>query len=213
MIPKNEDVCLKVENLGCERNEQWLFSGLNFELRQGELMQIDGANGSGKTTLLRTVCGLLPADEGNVYWCDRPIQRNRHDYLSHLTFVGHKQGIKDELTAEENLEIDQILATKPSHLQAPEALGRLGVGECRDQLCRQLSAGQRQRVALARLLVSNTYFWVLDEPLTALDQDAQQTVRDLVSQHIDGGGMVLLTSHQRLDWGDRPYRTIRLGHV
>lgn len=209
----NCNVSLKVENLGCERNEQWLFSRLSFELEPGELLQVDGANGSGKTTLLRTVCGLLPVEEGNIYWCRTPIHKNRHEYFSQLAFVGHKQGIKDELTPEENLHIDQILAAKPSELSAQEALERLGIGECRDQLCRQLSAGQRQRVALARLLVSVARFWVLDEPLTALDQEAQQTVCGLVSQHIDTGGMAMITSHQKLDWGGQARKTIRLGNA
>ncbi len=186
---------------------------MSFELKSGELLQIDGANGSGKTTLLRTVCGLVPADEGNVYWCNRPIQQNRQGYFSQLAFVGHKHGIKDELTAAENLEIDQILAANPSSVSVREALGRLGIGECRHQLCRELSAGQRQRVALARLLVSIAHFWVLDEPLTALDQEAQRTVCDLVGQHIAAGGMVLLTSHQKLDWSGQAHRIIKLGNA
>lgn len=207
------NVSLTVENLGCERNDQWLFSNLSFELAPGQLLQIDGVNGSGKTTLLRTVCGLLPADQGNVYWCGQPIRQNRYEYFSQLVFVGHKQGVKDELTAEENLHIDQVLAAKPGGLSAREALRRLGIEECGDQLCRQLSAGQRQRVALARLLISFARFWVLDEPLTALDQDAQQTVVDLVTRHIDTGGMVMITSHQKIDWGGQPYSTIRLGHA
>lgn len=212
-VNNNWNVSLKVENLGCERNEQWLFSQLSFELNPGELIQIDGANGSGKTTLLRTVCGLLPADEGDVYWCDKPIQKDRYDYFAQLVFIGHKQGIKDELTAEENLHIDQILAANPSALSAHEALDRLGIGECGNQLGRQLSAGQRQRVALARLLVSATQFWVLDEPLTALDQEAQQTVRELVVEHIEAGGMVMITSHQKVDWSGQVRKTIRLGNA
>ena len=204
---------LKVENLACERNEQTLFTGLSFTLEPGELLQIDGANGSGKTTLLRTVCGLVPADEGSVYWQDRPIQQSRSDYFSQLVFIGHKQGIKDELTAAENLHIDRVLAAQRSVLSPREALGRLGIDECRDQLCRQLSAGQRQRVALARLLVSVARFWVLDEPLTALDQEAQETVRDLVYQHVESGGMVMITSHQNTDWGVPACKTVRLGNA
>ena len=207
-----EQVMLKVERLGCERNDRTLFSGLSFDLKPGELIQVDGPNGSGKTTLLRTICGLLPADEGKVYWCGEPIQKIRFDYLSQLIFVGHKHGIKDELTAEENLCIDQLLGGQRSSMSADKALTRLGIEECKDQLCRQLSAGQRQRVALARLLVSVGKLWVLDEPLTALDQAAQNTVRDLLSNHLDDGGMVVITSHQKLDWGGLSKKTIRLGH-
>ena len=207
-----EQVMLKVERLGCERNDRTLFAGLNFDLKSGELIQVDGPNGSGKTTLLRTICGLLPVDEGKVYWCGEPIQKNRFEFLSQLIFVGHKHGTKDELTARENLDIDQLLAGQRSLISADQALTRLGVADCRDQLCRQLSAGQRQRVALARLLVSVGRLWVLDEPLTALDQVAQNTVRDLLSNHLDNGGMVVITSHQKMDWDGLLKKTIRLGY-
>ena len=202
---------LKVENLGCERNDRYLFSGLNFELAPGELIRVDGANGSGKTTLLRMASGLLPVDEGIVYWGDRPIQKNRADYMSELLFVGHKNGIKDELTAEENLRIDHSLAGGQSGVSYALALDRLDIARCRHQLCRQLSAGQRQRVALARLLISVVRLWVLDEPLTALDRSAQNIVRDMLEEHIGAGGMALITSHQDLDWQGRTQRTIRLG--
>jgi heme exporter protein A len=204
-------VKLKVENLGCERNDRYLFSGLKFELAPGELIRVDGANGSGKTTLLRMVSGLLPVDEGIVYWGNRPIQKNRADYMSELLFVGHKNGIKDELTAEENLRIDHSLAGGQSGVSYAMALDRLGIAQCRHQLCRQLSAGQRQRVALARLLISVVRLWVLDEPLTALDRSAQDIVRDLLAEHVGAGGMALITSHQDLDWQGRTQRTIRLG--
>jgi heme exporter protein A len=204
-------VKLKVENLGCERNDRYLFSGLNFELAPGELIRVDGANGSGKTTLLRMASGLLPVDEGIVYWGDRPIQKNRGDYMSELLFVGHKNGIKDELTAEENLRIDHSLAGGQSGVSYALALDRLDIAQCRHQLCRQLSAGQRQRVALARLLISVVRLWVLDEPLTALDRSAQNIVRDMLEEHVGAGGMALITSHQDLDWQGRTQRTIRLG--
>lgn len=207
-----KQVMLKVEELGCERNDRTLFSGLSFELKSGELIQVDGPNGSGKTTLLRIICGLLPTDEGKIYWCGEPINRNRFDYLSQLIFVGHKHGIKDELTAKENLCVDQVLAGQRSSISADQALRQLGVDECRDQLCRQLSAGQRQRVALARLLVSVGKLWVLDEPLTALDRVAQNVVQDLLSNHLNNDGMVVITSHQKMDWSGLSKKTIRLGY-
>ncbi len=201
---------LKVENLGCERNDRYLFSGLSFELAGGELIRVDGANGSGKTTLLRMVSGLLPVVEGIVCWGDRPIQKNRTDYMSELVFVGHKNGIKDELTAEENLRIDHSLVGGQSGVSYTQALERLGIAQCQHQLCRQLSAGQRQRVALARLLISTVRLWVLDEPLTALDRSAQSIVRDLLEEHVGAGGMALITSHQDMDWQGSSQRTIRL---
>ena len=126
-------------------------------------------------------------------------------------FVGHKNGIKDELTAQENLDIDALMAGSRSACSVADALQRLGIPECRRQLCRELSAGQRQRVALARLLIASARLWVLDEPLTALDRAAQDTVRDLLSEHVDNGGMALITSHQKIDWAGQAERTIRIG--
>lgn len=202
---------LKVENLGCERNERRLFSGMNFQLERGELIQIDGSNGSGKTTLLRMVSGLMPIDEGTIFWNNRPIQKNRADYMYEISFVGHKNGIKDELTAEENLAMDRTLTGQPSGVSETQALGRLGIAHCRQQLCRHLSAGQRQRVSLARLLISAARLWVLDEPLTALDRDAQGIVRDLLAEHMTSGGMALITSHQDMEWRWHAQRTVRLG--
>lgn len=202
---------LKVEDLRCERNDRVLFSGVSFELNPGQVVQVDGPNGSGKTTLLRTVCGLLSPDDGEVLWCDHPISSNRLEYLSEIAFVGHKHGIKDELTVTETLGFDRMLAGRCSTVSDQQALHKLGIGECGTQLCRHLSAGQRQRVALARLLVSVARFWILDEPLTALDRTAQTVIRDLLAEHLDGGGMALVTSHQRLELGE-PARTVRLNN-
>ena len=205
-------VNLKVENLACERNDHMLFSGLSFDLNRGELVRIDGSNGSGKTTLLRTVCGLLPPDEGNVYWCDCPIREDRAGYFEELVFVGHKHGIKDELTSEENLDMDRALNGHRPGLSSHQAMERLGLNACAGQPCRQLSAGQRQRLALARLLVTDACLWVLDEPLTALDRETQSIVRDLLLGHLGNGGMALVTSHQELNCEDHTQRTIRLGN-
>lgn len=202
---------LKVENLGCERNEKQLFSGMSFELEQGDLIQIDGSNGSGKTTLLRMVSGLLPIDEGMIYWNGHPMHKNRQEYMAELSFVGHKNGIKDELTVVENLNMDRTLSGKPSAVTVASALQRLGIAHCQQQLCRQLSAGQRQRVSLSRLLISDTRLWVLDEPLTALDHNAQEIVRDMIVEHVESGGMALVTSHQSIEWRWHAQRTVRLG--
>lgn len=202
---------LKVENLGCERNDKQLFSGMTFGLEPGELIQVDGSNGSGKTTLLRMISGLMPIDEGMIYWNDSPIQKNRSEFMGELSFVGHKNGIKDELTAGENLKMDRTLTGRPSGVSVADALGRLGIAHCEHQLCRHLSAGQRQRVSLSRLLISATRLWVLDEPLTALDRDAQEIVRDLLVEHMESGGMALVTSHQSIEWRWHAQRTVRLG--
>ena len=202
---------LNVENLGCERNDKQLFSGVAFGLRSGELIQVDGSNGSGKTTMLRMVSGLLPIEEGMIYWNDIPIHKNRVEYMSSMTFVGHKNGIKDELTAGENLDLDRSLSLSPSAVSNTEALERLGIPQCQHQLCRHLSAGQRQRVSLARLLITSARLWVLDEPLTALDRNAQGLIRELIIDHLKAGGMSLITSHQHIEWRWEAQSSVRIG--
>lgn len=201
----------KVENLGCERNDKQLFSGIDFSLQTGELIQVDGSNGSGKTTMLRMVSGLLPIEEGTIYWDNIPIHKNRVEYMSNMTFVGHKKGIKDELTAGENLYLDRTLSLNPSSVSIAEALETLGIPQCQHQICRQLSAGQRQRVSLARLLLTSTRLWILDEPLTALDRNTQWLIRDLIVEHLKGGGMTLITSHQHIEWNWEAQSSVRIG--
>lgn len=197
--------------LACERNDRVLFAGLDFRVNAGELLQIDGPNGSGKTTLLRLVCGIALADDGEVLWCGRPIDKVRTDYFSHMAYVGHKPGIKDELTPIENLEMDRSLAGGRSAVSPHEALERLQLRDHDDVPCRTLSAGQRRRVALARLLVVRAQLWVLDEPLTSLDRNGQNLMRDLLVEHAQMGGMALFTTHHAFEWAEHPVTTIRLG--
>ena len=161
--------------------------------------------------MLRIVSGLLPIEEGMIYWNDRPLYKNRGEYVSNMTFVGHKKGIKDELTAGENLGLDRGLSLNPSTVSIAEALERLRIPQCEHQLCRQLSAGQRQRVSLARLLITSTRLWILDEPLTALDRNAQGLIRDLIVEHLESGGMALITSHQHIEWNWEAQSSVRIG--
>ena len=164
---------LEARGLGCERNEHWLFRDLALRLRPGELLHVAGDNGSGKTTLLRILCGLLAPDEGRVSWCGRELPAGRDAFLSALVFVGHKTGLKGELTAVENLNLERALMGPTAGTTVEEALHRLGVAGAADRPCRRLSAGQQQRVALARLAVSGAPLWILDEPLAALDRPGQ----------------------------------------
>ncbi|MDH3638347.1 MAG: cytochrome c biogenesis heme-transporting ATPase CcmA [Gammaproteobacteria bacterium] len=209
--PYDGDSSLKGAGLGCERNDQLLFSDLEFRLGPGELLQVDGPNGSGKTTLLRILCGLLPPDEGEVFWCGTAIRKIRTEYFANLLFVGHKLGIKDELTPVENLRIDRALRGSQCQVTPREALKSMGIVDHQDVPCRFLSAGQRRRVALARLLVSQAQLWILDEPLTALDKHGQKMMRDILIEHAGRGGMSVFTTHLTFDFGQYPISTISLG--
>jgi heme exporter protein A len=188
---------LEVENVECLRGERRLFSGLSFTLSDGQFLRVRGANGSGKTSLLRIVCGLLTPSAGEVRWDNRGIRSLREDYCRNLVYIGHANGLKDELTAAENLEVAAALAGVPADREAQlAALDAFGVAHCSGLALRHLSQGQRRRVALARLALSAAApLWILDEPFAALDAQAVAQVERLVAAHVGAGGMVALTTH------------------
>ena len=203
-------VQLTAVGLECERSGRILFSGLDFSLLPGEIVQIDGSNGTGKTSLLRILLGLTPATEGEVLWCGTPLQDAREEYFGDLIYVGHNPGVKADLTARENLRIAQALGRPNGAMSIEQALARLGIAEMIDRPVRALSAGQRRRIALARLLVARARVWALDEPLTALDAPGRRVVEELLYEHIDGGGMAILTTHTPLDLAGRSVIRIHL---
>lgn len=161
------------------------------------MLQVGGANGSGKTSLLRIIAGLALPVEGAVLWRGENIRHSRSRYAAEMAYLGHHLGLKAELTVIENLRMGLALHGKP---QTDEDwrhhLKRVGMSEREHLPVRTLSAGQRQRVALARLLASAAKLWILDEPYTALDAAGINLVKDLLDEHADRGGLVLLTSHQ-----------------
>ncbi len=190
---------LEVRNLSCSREDRKLFSGLNFQLSAGHAIQIEGPNGSGKTTLLRMLCGLRLPDEGEIYWNGVDISEERSAFLGDLNYIGHAHGVKGELTPLENLRVSQAMAGQTNKLSLDDALERVGLFGFEDVPSRTLSAGQRRRVALARLLISAAPLWILDEPFTAIDIQGQKQIEDMITSHVLGGGMAILTSHHPLD--------------
>ncbi|PWB58422.1 MAG: heme ABC transporter ATP-binding protein CcmA [Nitrosomonadales bacterium] len=188
---------LEGKDLACVRGERTLFSHLNFILREGELLLVQGANGSGKTSLLRMVCGLLAPEFGDILWRGEKIGAVREGYHAEMAYFGHAPAVKEDLTAFENLDFACRLAGNPQGRDEVEgALGHLGLGHCLNLPAKSLSQGQRRRVALARMLLVKARLWILDEPLTALDQAALQLVQSLIGEHLQQGGMALLTTHQ-----------------
>ena len=190
---------LEVSNLGCVRGDHRLFTGLSFSLSDGELMQVQGANGSGKTSLLRTLCGFIMPESGEICWRGSDIRELEEDYCAELVYLGHLNAIKDELNALENLRINAGLAGSAIDDQrAKAALRRMGLRGKELLPVKVLSQGQRRRVALARLLVTDAPLWILDEPLTALDTGAVGLMQELIGEHLSNSGMVIFTTHQPL---------------
>ncbi len=190
---------LTVHDLACARGERTLFTGMNFELRQGELLLVQGGNGRGKTSLLRLLTGLSHPLAGEIRWRGAAIAGCREQYHREMAYLGHLNGIKDELTPVENLRLNAELSRAPMSLEAAErALTEIGLARCLDLPSRVLSFGQRRRVALAALVNAGAMLWILDEPLTGLDIHGVAMVEGLLRNHVDQGGMVVTTTHQTL---------------
>lgn len=202
---------LEARELSCFRGEYLLFQQLSFDVRPGDVVQIEGGNGRGKTTLLRILGGLGVADEGQVLWNGVPMPRSRAEFYSELSWVGHRDGIKDELTPIENLVAAQALNETAHDVDYAKVLKSLGLVDRDTVPCRSLSAGQRRRVALARLAVSDAKVWILDEPLTALDTAGKEHLQLMMTEHAEAGGMVIYTTHQRLPLDGCNCKSVHLG--
>ncbi|MFO7541889.1 MAG: cytochrome c biogenesis heme-transporting ATPase CcmA [Thiobacillus sp.] len=190
---------LSAHDLACERSERVLFKGLGFELGAGEALLVRGGNGHGKTSLLRILCGLSQPAAGEIRWRGEPIAREHEQYCQEMAYVGHANGIKDDLTPLENLRLAAALDGRELDMKAAEAaLHQVGLSRCLDLPARVLSFGQRRRVALAGLITAGALLWILDEPLTGLDVNGVAMVENLIRDHVVSGGMAIMTTHQPL---------------
>jgi len=205
------DFHLQAETLSCERGERLLFRGLDLSVRPGEIWLVEGANGSGKTTLLRILCGLRRPDDGLILWNGTPIEESRAEFHARIAYLGHHSGIKQELTAQENLRFARALCAGRADIDP--ALTRVGLNELEELPVSAFSAGQRRRLAMARLLLSRARVWMLDEPFTALDPAGRTLVRELLAEHAAGGGSALLATHHDIAVGGAELRRLRLGAV
>ena len=186
---------LAIHNLSFGRDDVPLLRDLQFSVATGQILLIEGDNGSGKTTLLRLLCGLLEPWTGEIRWQGRDIRACYPDYLRALSYVGHGNGVKLGLTALENLAVTRELAATDGQTDLTDILRSMGLAGHVDSQARSLSAGQRRRLALARLLFSGKCLWILDEPLTALDETGRIMLKNLFNEHLAGGGAIIMTSH------------------
>ena len=202
---------LQARALTCERGERLLFSKLDLAVDHGQMIQLEGANGSGKTSLLRILCGLAQPIDGEIYWNGQSTRKQRLEFLANVTYLSHQNGIKGELTPVENLHIARGLGIPSEHTGIDDALERVGLLDFDDQPCHSLSAGQKRRVALAQLLTNNRPLWVLDEPFTSLDVKGMALVEGMLREHLDGGGLAIVTTHHPVDMGEHRVTKLRLG--
>ncbi len=190
------------QSLRCVRGDRVLFENLDVRLDAGEILQIDGANGSGKTSLIRILCSLAQPDEGQVSWKGKDIQVFRSDYLQDLLYVGHANAIKTDLSLLENMFFARALSVQANDRACEDVLHKMGLLEHADLPASKLSSGQKRKLALSRLLLSDATLWILDEPLNSLDESSKALVTDIIRTHIKAGGSLVLTTHETIAWGD-----------
>lgn len=183
--------------LGSRRGARVLFQDIEIELHAGDVLRVTGDNGSGKSTLLRTLAGLRPPDAGTVCWQGVDVYRDSSFLRGDLVYIGHSPGVKECLSALENLIFGELLAGPGAREGALAALSHVGLASKADSAARTLSQGQRRRVALARLyLERRRALWILDEPFVGLDKRAVEALSNTMDAHRHQGGMIVYTTHQ-----------------
>jgi heme exporter protein A len=193
VAPIHPHVLLEARALTFYRQDEPVFGPLDFSLHAGEVALVEGDNGSGKTTLLRMLAGLLHVDEGELQWRGQPWRRE--DHLGDTLFLGHHLGLKADLSARENLNVAVGLYGNRCGRSVADVLRDIGLAGYEDEAVRRLSAGQKKRAALARLLLLPATLWLLDEPYANLDRTGIDLVNRLLAEHSSSGGAALVTSH------------------
>ena len=196
MLP--DGALLEGREINCWRGDRHILRDVSFGVRAGEFLKITGPNGVGKTTLLRVVCGLLPSESGTVHWRGRVVRSTNDEFHTEMAYLGHLNSLKADLTARENLRFLAGLRQSLTDADVDAALDRVGILSRGDLPARSLSAGQKRRLALARLLLAGATLWILDEPVTNLDTAGYQLVEELITEHVGRGGLAMSAAHQRL---------------
>jgi len=200
---------LEAKDVSCIRHQRLLFEQLSFQLPAGEGLIIEGPNGSGKSSLLRLLAGLATPASGKICWHGQPIQEKCLAYWEVLHYVGHLNGIKLGLTVKENLQLAACLAGQSDSFHQQEVLSLLQLHSHQQTLAHHLSAGQKRRLALAKLFLFPKTVWILDEPLTALDTPTQVIFFERLTAHLQQGGISILSSHHAIP-AHTSMRTLRL---
>ncbi len=206
----SDSILLTAEELFCERDDRVLFENLNFSVKAGEILRVEGPNGAGKTTLLKIVCGLMPLRDGELFWKQQRLADVEQDFHRNLLFLGHKTGIKGDLTPLENLKHWSNARLYCTDRELMDALAKVGLEGYEYSACHSLSAGQQRRAALARLHLAGVPLWILDEAFTAIDKQGVAELEQWISAHALEGGAVILTTHHVFQ-SEAPVKRIVLG--
>jgi len=209
-MTESEPPLLTANDVHVWRGERHLLRGVSFAVRAGEFLQLIGPNGVGKTTLLRVACGLLPTESGEILWRGAPIANTREEFNGCIAYLAHSNALKPDLTAIENLRYELSLRRTLAPSEVIDTLTLLGIAHCAQLPMRVLSAGQRRRLALARVLLSRTMLWILDEPTTNLDSAGVVLIEGLMRDHLQKGGAILTAAHHGLLAGHAAARNLDL---
>jgi len=200
LISSQSSQALEARDLSCVRGDKVLFTGLSFQIASGDCLHVRGENGVGKTSLLRLLTGLSKAEAGAVLWNGLPISAEPSAFHRELLFLGHRDALKEELSVLENLQMYAALDDVQLPLEkAFAALRRFGLRGRENLPVHFLSAGQKRRVLMARMLTRQARLWILDEPFNALDINAVAELESLIAEHLAAGGLLVLTSHQSIN--------------
>ncbi len=198
-MPETPAALLEAENLQLWRGTRHVLRGLSFRVAAGESIHVRGPNGAGKTSLLRTLAGFLWPEEGRLLWNGADVSQDRDGFAADLAYLGHENALKADFTPLENLRYATGLRHPPTAGTFESVLARLGIGAQQDLPARVLSAGQRRRVALARVVLARARLWLLDEPFTNLDVLGVEALSGVIAQHVAAGGIAILTAHADLE--------------
>ena len=201
---------LEVADLACRRGGRKVFERLSFSLAAGEMLTLTGRNGSGKTTLLRALALLVRPEAGAIRWQSADVRAEAEVWRGRIAWLGHLEGLKGDLSVAENLlSAERLRGAPPAEDRLDSALVAFDLSSLAARAVRTLSAGQRRRTALARVVLTQAPLWLLDEPLNALDAPAQAAFRAALEKHRAAGGLAIAATHADLGFADA--RTLELG--
>ena len=201
---------LEAFGLTCIRGEETIFCELDLRAQSAEVLHLQGRNGSGKTSLLRLLCGFAQPAAGSIRWNGVDIRDDADGFRHEIGYVGHRLGVCEDLTPLENVRFCNELETPKSEARCREALQQVELAHVASIPTRLLSAGQNQRTALARLLISDAAIWFLDEPFTAIDRDGRQIVETIIAQHTANGGISVIATHQPMTLTGTEVKTLQM---
>lgn len=202
---------LEARHLRCRRGPKTLFKDISFSLDGGKLLLVEGPNGAGKTTLLKLLSGLRHPDKGEILWHGESIRSAHSHFNRQLAWLGHQNPLKEDQTAFENLSMLGAIRSRNQRC-AYDALGAVNLGKVKHKPVKTFSAGMKRRLALASLLIADTPLWILDEPQAALDKAGIALYEKLATEHLEQGGMIVMTSHHDVAIDARYIQRLNLEH-